>query len=104
MDSYTWTTLNVKQNLLKTKQLENIGDLDNKERCLYIYFSLKNNIQPDGTVRLPRALWNKYLENLWKAHLNPIQKVDVIRQVTVAKIKYQLRLSDDGFEEARKLN
>ena len=34
---------NVKQNLLKTKQnTENIGDLDNKERSLYIYFSLGN--------------------------------------------------------------
>ena len=43
MDSYTWTTLNVKQNLLKTKQIENTGDLDNKERCLYIYFSLGIN-------------------------------------------------------------
>ena len=27
----------------KTKYLENIGELDNKERCLYIYFSLGNN-------------------------------------------------------------
>ena len=43
MDSYTWTILNVKQNLLKTKHIENIGDLDNKERCLSIYFSLGNN-------------------------------------------------------------
>ena len=43
MDSYTWTTLNVKQNLLKTKHIENIGHIDNKERCLYIYFSLGNN-------------------------------------------------------------
>ena len=43
MDSYTWTTLIVKQNLLKTKHIENTGGLDNKERCLYIYFSLGNN-------------------------------------------------------------
>ena len=41
MDSSTWTTLKVKQNLLKTKQ--NLGDLDNNDRCLYIYFSLGNN-------------------------------------------------------------
>ena len=35
---------NLKQNLLKTKQnTEHIGDLDNKERCLYTYFSLGNN-------------------------------------------------------------
>ena len=41
MDSCKWATLNFKQNLLKTKQnTENIADLDNKERCLYIYFSL----------------------------------------------------------------
>ena len=38
MDSCTWTTLNVKQNLLKTKQnpQKNTGDLDKKESCLYI--------------------------------------------------------------------
>ena len=38
--------VNLKQNLLKTRQnTENIGDLDNKERFLYIYtyFSLGNN-------------------------------------------------------------
>ena len=60
-------------------------------------------IQPDGTVRLPRTLWNKYLENLSKAHLNPIQELDAIREVIVAKIKYQLTQSDHGFEEASKL-
>ena len=39
MDSCTWTTLKVKQNLLKTtkkKNTKNIGDLDNKDRC-YTY-------------------------------------------------------------------
>ena len=39
MDSCTWTTLNVKKNLLKTKK----NKQNNKERCLYIYFSLGNN-------------------------------------------------------------
>ena len=44
MDSFTWRTLNVKQNLLKKKKhKENIGGHDNRERCLYIYFSLGNN-------------------------------------------------------------
>ena len=43
-------------------------------------------IHLDRNVRLPRALWNKYLENLTKAHLNPIQKVEAIRQVILAKI------------------
>ena len=38
MDSCTWTTLNVKQNLLKTKNTQNIGGLGKKDRCLYIYF------------------------------------------------------------------
>ena len=41
MDSYTWTTLNVKQNLLKTKHIENIGDLDNKEVFIHILFLRK---------------------------------------------------------------
>ena len=61
-------------------------------------------IQPDGSVKLPRATWETYPKNLAAAHLNPIQKVDAIRQVMVAKIQYQLRLSDHGLEEARKIN
>ena len=60
--------------------------------------------QPDGNIRLPRALWILYLENLSKAHLNPIQKIEAIRQTLVSKIKYQLRLSGHGLEEARKMN
>ena len=43
MDLCTWTTWNVTQDLLKTKHTENIADLDNKERCLYLYVSLGNN-------------------------------------------------------------
>ena len=36
--------LNLKQILLKKPtDTENIGDLDNKERCLYIYFPIGNN-------------------------------------------------------------
>ena len=61
-------------------------------------------LQPDGSVKLPRQLWEKYLENLRQSHLNPIQKIEATRQVLVAKIQYQLRLSDHGLEEARKLN
>ena len=45
-----------------------------------------------------------YFKNLRESHLNPIQKVEAIRQILVAKIQYQLRLSDHGLEEARKLN
>ena len=61
------------------------------------------DIRPDGSVHLPRQTWIDYLENLTKAQLNPIQKVDAIRSTIAAKIQYQLRLSDHGLEEARKL-
>lgn len=61
-------------------------------------------IGPDGRVRLPRKTWQTYLQNLEKSHLNPIQKVEAIRQVIVARIQYQIRLSEHGLEEARKLN
>lgn len=60
------------------------------------------DIQPDGNIRLPRALWKSYLDNLSKAHLNPIQKIKAIRQVLELKIKYQLRLSEYRLEEAKK--
>ena len=62
------------------------------------------DIQPDGNVRLPIALWESYLDNLSRAHLNPIQKFEAIRQILVAKIQYQLRFSDHGLEEVRKIN
>ena len=62
------------------------------------------DFQPDGSIRLSRALWISYLENLSKAHLNPIQKIEAIRQTLVSKIKYQLHLSDHGLEVARKIN
>ena len=58
------------------------------------------NLKPDGSMELPRKLWIQYLD---KAQLNPIQKVDAIRTIIAAKIQYQLRLSDHGLEEARKL-
>ena len=62
------------------------------------------DLHPDGSVKLPRETWEKYLQNLRQSHLNPIQKIKAIRQVLVAKIQYQLRVSDHGLEEARKLN
>ena len=61
-------------------------------------------LHPDGSVKLLRQLWEKYLENLRQSHLNPIQKIEAIRQVLIAKIQYQLRLTDHGLKEARKLN
>lgn len=61
-------------------------------------------LQPDGSVKLPRKQWISYMDNLKKSHLNPIQKIEAIRQVIIAKIQYHLRLSDHGLEEARKLN
>ena len=48
-------------------------------------------------------MWITYLENLTRAQLNPIQNVDAIRSTIAPKIQYQLRLSDHGLEEARKL-
>ena len=43
MEICIWTNLNLKHNLLKHTDTENIGDLDNKEKCLYIYFSVGND-------------------------------------------------------------
>ena len=40
MDNPKRSTESIKNN---TKHKENIGDFDNKERCLYIYFSIANN-------------------------------------------------------------
>ena len=57
-----------------------------------------------GNVQLPRKKCEDYLQNIAKSHLNPIQKVHVIRQVITAKIQYHLRLSDHRLEEVRKLN
>ena len=48
-------------------------------------------LHPDGSVKLPRQLWEKYLENLRQSHVNPIQKIEAIRQVLIAKVQYQLR-------------
>ena len=50
------------------------------------------------------ALWESYLDNLSKGHINPIQKIEAIRQILVAKIQYQLHFTDHGLEEARKIN
>ena len=61
-------------------------------------------IQPDVSVKLPRATWETYLKNLAAVHLNPIQKVNALCQVIVAKTQHELRLSDHGLEEARKIN
>ena len=61
-------------------------------------------ITPTGNVQLPRKKCEDYLQNIAKSYLNPIQKVQVIRQVITAKIQYNLRLSDHGLEEVRKLN
>ena len=55
-------------------------------------------------MKLPRKTWDLYLTNISATHLNPIQKEDAIRQVIIAEIQYQLRLSDHGLEEGRKIN
>ena len=79
---------------------ETIPSITFKELVRY----LEVDIQHDGNVKLPRALRESNLRNLVKSHLNPIQKVEAIRLVLVAKIQYQLRLTDPGLEEARKIN
>ena len=79
---------------------EDIPSLTFKDLVRYLGVEL----EPDGTVKLPRKTWNTYLENLQAAHLNPIQKIEATHQIVIAKIQYQLRLSDHGLEEARKLN
>ena len=47
---------------------------------------LRVDIRPDASVKLPRAAWENYPKNLAAAHLNPIQKIDAIRQIIVAKV------------------
>ena len=49
-------------------------------------------------------MWKIYLERIKKSCLTPLQKVRVIKGVISSKILYQLRLSDHGLEEARKLD
>ena len=58
----------------------------------------------DGEVALPITEWKTQLERLRKCHLNPLQKVQVIRQVVSAKMLYQIRLSDHGLQMSRKLH
>lgn len=79
---------------------EDIPSITFKELAIY----LGVEIRPDGNIKLPQKKWISYLSNLEKAHLNPIQKIEAIRQVVASKIKYQPKLSDDGLEEARKIN
>ena len=61
-------------------------------------------IKYDGEVALPITEWKTQLERLRKCHLNPLQKVEAIRQVVDAKMLYQIRLSDHDLEMARKLD
>ena len=57
-----------------------------------------------GKVELPRRLWEVYLERIKKSCLTVFQKIRVIKEVICSKILFQLRLSDHGLEEARKLD
>ena len=61
-------------------------------------------IHHNGKISLPREDWKIKLERLQTCQLNPIQKVQVIRQSICFFILFQLRLSDHGLEEAQKLN
>ena len=65
---------------------------------------LGTHIHHDGKIWLPRTTWKIKLDRLKACLLNPIQKVQVITQTICSTILFQLRLSEHGLEEARKLN
>ena len=71
---------------------------DNLQKYLGVY------IQHDGKIALPRSGWKMKLDRLTSCYLTRIQKIQVIRQSICSIVLFQLRLSDHGFEEARKLN
>ena len=73
-------------------------DFDNLQKYLGVY------IQHDGKIALPRSGWKMKLDRLTSCYLTRIQKIQVIRQSICSIVLFQLRLSDHGFEEARKLN
>ena len=50
---------------------ENIPSIRFEELVEY----LGVEIRPDGSIRLSKKIWNSYLSNSEKAHLNPIQKI-----------------------------
>ena len=62
------------------------------------------HINHAGKVELPRKTWKVYLERIKKSCLTPLIKLRVIKEVISSKNLYQLRLSDHGLEEARKLD
>ena len=93
-------TLKIITSVHRTWGRENIPPITFKN----LVKNLGVELRPDGEVKLPRKTWDSYLTNISAAHLNPIQKVDTICQVIIAKIQYQLRLSDHRLEEARKIN
>ena len=73
-----------------------IPTLDFKRLSKY----LRVYVHIDREVALRIAEWNGQLEGLRKSHLTSIQKV----QTVVAKMLYQLRLSDHGLKMTRKLH
>ena len=73
-------------------------DFEKLQKYLGVY------IRHDGKIALPRSVWKIKLERIMSCYLTPIQKVQVIRQSISSIILYQLRLSDHGLEEARKIN
>ena len=62
------------------------------------------HIRHDGKIALPRSVCKTKLECIMSCYLTLIQKVQVIRQSICFLILFQLRLSDHGLEEARKIN
>ena len=74
-------------------------DFEKLQKYLGVY------IRHDGKISLPQEDKIRIkLERLRTCQLNPIQKVQVIRQSICSSTLFQLPLSDHGLEEARKLN
>ena len=73
-------------------------DFDTLQKCLGVY------IRPDRKIALPRTTWKLKLERLMSCYLNPMQKIQVIKQSICSIILFQLHLSDHSLKEARELN
>ena len=57
-----------------------------------------------GRVELPRNLWKVYLKRIKKSCLTVFPNIQVIKEVIRDKMLFQLRLSNHGLEEERKLD
>ena len=65
---------------------------------------LRLYINHEGRVKLPRNLWKVCLERIRKSCLTVFQKIQFFKEVICNKILFQLRLSNHGLEEAKRLD